>query len=416
MDNTTNNSIIGPGVNFYGDVKIKGKQVITSNIIHLAIREWAFDIVPRFELILNDDGMFTEVYPIQDGDIVSVKIRKPAAAKAIELDFIIMSYSAIAMHGNKFMQIAITGLLNITNFYSPIRYRSFHNMNSSSVLSQILTNEGNIALSSSISTNDTMTWIQTTSNMDFCKHILRRAYLANDCPLLYADSTGKFNYTSFKTEVDKKEEGIARYDITNYSADKFQNNADLLDYWFNSYSIHDYNTYVNTIRNYGMIVNYYDTKKGKKSINISDTSTPLTQLTSKNSNNINTISNIKNMGYMTSDNVHANYYTALAQNEYYKYNMFGGYLLELNINALSTPRLMGKVNVILPSLVGPGNNETLSGDHIIIGVVHDAIHGEVLQKRMLVTRNGANIAKVIKQNTVATSANGQTTPINTEIS
>lgn len=248
MDDKSKVHFQGQGVNFYCNLKIKGKQIITSNIVSLSIKEWIFDIVPRIELIINDDGMLTEVYPLQDGDTISVELKKHSDKTSINMTFSLLAYTAGSMRGNKFMQIMIVGVLKVNNFYSPVQYRSFHNMNSKSVFKQIMT-EGGRAINTPVSTTDTMTWLQTESNMEFCKHVLRRSYVANDCMFLYADTTGTFNYTSLKTELEKEIEGIAHNDLEKYSADKFENDSDLKDYWFNTFNITDMNTIENISRN-----------------------------------------------------------------------------------------------------------------------------------------------------------------------
>jgi hypothetical protein len=223
---------------------------------------------------------------------------------------------------------------------------------------------------------------------------------------LYADTTGTFNYTSLKTELEKEIEGIAHNDLEKYSADKFENDSDLKDYWFNTFNITDMNTIENISRNYGMNFNYYDTANGKKLTTLNDGTHPLSDLSAKDQNKTGSISHRMNMGYLTEGNMHSRYYDALAQNDYLRHNFFGGFTLELNINALSHPRLLSKVNVIVPSMLGPGNNEALSKEYMIVGVVHDVKIGDVYRKRMILARNGFNKAKNVTVDTV-----GQTSTI-----
>ena len=402
MANTVNQNMQGPAVNFYCNLFIKGRQIVTANIVHLTIKEWIFDIVPRIEIILSDDGTLTELFPLQDGDIISVELKKNKLdTPAINLDFTYISYTAGAMHGNQFTQLIIEGALNVTDFYSPIRTRSFSNVNSTSVLSQVLTTEGETTLNFSAQTVDVMTWLQIhMSNIDFCKHILKRSFIANDTMFLFADTTGEFTYTSFKTEAAKSIEGIARYDIRNYSADAFENNADYKDYWFNTYNIYDFNGYVNKIRNYGVTYTYYDTSSGIISNTLSDSSHPLTTLTAKSVDGQGQRTHEFDLGYLPVGNVFPHYYDALVQNDYYKHNLFSGSILELNINSLGKPRLFSKVNVILPSLFGPGSNDPLSGSYIVAGVIHEVGRGIQYRKRMALIRNGFNASKFIPIPTV----------------
>jgi hypothetical protein len=405
----------GTAVNFFCDLKIKGHQVISERIVHLTIKEWIFDIVPRIEIILTDDGTFTEVYPLQDGDIISVEIKKNTLdIPSTILQFDLIGYTFGAMSGTKFTQIIIAGALHVENFYSPIYTRSFNNKNSVTVLKQLLKTEGKSNLYFSVPTTDVMTWLQINiSNIDFCKHILKRSYIANDTMFLYADTssnaastgignvTSGFNYTSFKTEVDKNIEGTARCDLRNYSADAFEDAADYKDFWFNTYNVFDFHAYINKVRNYGVSYNYYDTTSGRIAPEISDTTAPLSDLTAKDKTKAGQMAHNFDLGYFPTGNVHSNYYKALVQNDYLKSNFFGGYILELNINSLGKPRLFSRVNVIIPSMLGPGSNESLSGNYIVAGIVHDLGQGMQYKKRMALMRNGFDWSEFVTIPTVA---------------
>lgn len=414
-DNKINSDFQGQAVNFYCNLKIKGHQIITQNIIHLTIKEWIFDIVPRIEITLSDDGTLTEVFPMQDGDLISVEVKKHQLDNpSTILNFDLIGYTVGAMAGNKYTQIIISGALHVENFYSPIYTRSFSNKNSASVLKQLLTAEGKTKLYTTTQTTDVMTWLQINiSNIDFCKHILKRSYIANDTMFLYAGTgsfaastdasniTSGFIYTSFKTEADKNLEGTARYHLFNYGVDKFENDADYKDFWFNTYNVFDFHSYVNKIRNYGVSYNYYDTSSGKQTIKLSDTSHPLSDLSAKDVNSIDQITHQFDLGYLPVGNVYPKYYTAMVQNDYYKSNFLGGYILELSINSLGKPRLFSRVNVVIPSLLGPGSNESLSGNYIVAGLVHDMGRGMQYKKRMALIRNGFDWSEYVTIPTVA---------------
>jgi hypothetical protein len=415
-DNQINSDFQGQAVNFYCNLKIKGHQIITQNIIHLTIKEWIFDIVPRIEITLSDDGTLTEVFPMQDGDLISVEVKKHQLdSPSTILNFDLIGYTVGAMSGNKYTQIIISGALHVNKFYSPIYTRSFSNKNSATVLKQLLQSEGGATLNTAAQTTDVMTWLQIhMSNIDFCKHILKRSYIANDTMFLYADTAGnakstgtsgnvtsRFNYTSFKTEADKNLEGTARYHLFNYGVDKFENDADYKDFWFNTYNVFDFHSYVNKIRNYGVTYTYYDTSSGKRALSLSDSTHPLSDLSAKDVNSVGQRTHEFDLGYLPVGNVYPKYYTAMVQNDYYKSNFLGGYILELNINSLGKPRLFSRVNVIIPSLLGPGSNESLSGNYIVAGLVHDMGRGMQYKKRMALIRNGFDWSEYVTIPTVA---------------
>lgn len=401
-DVTVNQNLQGGAVNFYCNLTIKNRPIIAANIIHLCIKEWIFDLVPRIEIVLNDDGSLTEMFPLQDGDIISIELKKNQQdTPAINLDFLLVSYTGGVMHGDKFMQLLITGTLKVDNFYSPIKIRSFTKQSSKSVLVQLLSSEGQKTLNASVPTVDVMTWLQIhQTNLDFCKHLLKRSYVANDTMFLYADTKGEFNYTSFKTEAEKTNEGTARYDLQKYSADIFEDNADYKDYWFNNFNIYDFYGYVNKIRNYGVSYTYYDTSSGRQAAELTDDSHLLSSLTGKDKNNAGQMTHEFDLGYLPVDNVYSDYYKAMVQNDYYKHNLFSGFILELNINSLGKPRLFSKVNVILPSLLGTGENQPMSGDYLVAGVVHEIGKATQYRKRMALIRNGFNASQFMTANTV----------------
>jgi hypothetical protein len=392
----------GTAVNFYCSLKIKDKQLISSNIVSCVIREWIFDVVPRIELILNDDGVLIELFPLQDGDTISVTIGKNAKDSQ-PLDFSLLSFTSGSMHGTKFTQIMLVGILKVKDFYSPIRSRAFKLRNSIDVLKQIISAEGEHSLDSTgLFTNDLMTWLQVQcSNLDMVKHILKRAYKPNDCLFLYFDGLKeKFIYTSLQNELAKKEESIAKFDVEKYSAEYFEDQIDYKNLWFNAFNIFSFSTYTNSINNYGIKYNYYSPALGEKDIELRDNTHPMSDLSDKKKENVNQVTDALNFGYL-SGNTFKDYYKAQAQNHYLKQNMFGDYIVELNINSLCKPRIFSKVKVNIPSVVGGGVNEPLSGEYLVAGIVHEFGVGDIYRKRVALARNGTNKSLFVSLPTVA---------------
>jgi hypothetical protein len=66
-------------------------------------------------------------------------------------------------------------------------------------------------------------------------------------------------------------------------------------------------------------------------------------------------------------------------------------MLELNINSLNKNKLMSKLNVTIPSLIGPDQNNIMSGEYIIIGRIHEIakVNG-IYNLRVACVRNGFN--------------------------
>jgi hypothetical protein len=384
---------IGGALNYVVNVDIDGHRLMSNNIISVIVREWAFDILPRLELIVNDDGILTETYPLHDGSIITVEFGKNNDKVLTKLDFTLLFYTAGSMSGNKFMQIMMIGALKIDGFYKPFN-RCFKNKNSFDVLYQMIVKEGGKTLNkdSQMSTQDLMNWLQINqNNLDMVKHVLKRAYKPNDPVFLFADSTGEFNYTSLNIELSKETESISKFNIQKYSYDNFKDDEDYKNLWYNSYNLFNFDSYTNQIKNYGVKYKYYDTNSGLADKKYSDNTHQLSALSSKLKDSLNDYSLYTDFGVNHNENTHDHYYDAIVQNDYLKNNFFGGNIVELNINSVCHPRLMSKTNIDIPSLIGPGSNHVLSGEYLIVGKIHE-IHkvNGVYGLRIACARNGNN--------------------------
>ena len=85
--------------NFYCKVKIKDIYLVPENIISLVIREWYFDFIPRIECTFNDEGLFSELYLLDDNDKVEVLIAKDKNSEAfLTANFSIQSETQSQTH------------------------------------------------------------------------------------------------------------------------------------------------------------------------------------------------------------------------------------------------------------------------------------------------------------------------------
>jgi len=102
---------------YYCKVFINDIEIVPQNILTLYIREWTTGILPRLELNLNDDGMLSEVFTLDDLSNISVQIGKNAEDDPIELDFMLQDHKLGILGENQSSVIEITGLLNVPVFY-----------------------------------------------------------------------------------------------------------------------------------------------------------------------------------------------------------------------------------------------------------------------------------------------------------
>ncbi len=379
------------GVNSLVEVKINGESIPSGNVIFLVIRTWIFDVVPRLELLLNDDGLLSEVKPLTDHDLIEVSLAKNYFTKnKIKMTFRLMSYEMGSMKGNKYNQYQMYGMLDVGELYYPIQTRSFPNLNSYQAISDIITECGSVLnKDTNINPVDTMTWLQSNcTNLEMVKHVMKRAYINDDAIFVYADETGEFTYNSLKNALSKNVKGEARYDLEKFSAEIFKDVADYQDIWLNTYCIHSYNGHTNIYRNYGVNFNSYDLKAGASLTEYRHQKMSNAPDSTKDESEMGSGRSTYNFDYgYKSTNTHSNYYQAMTQNDYLKHAFFSGNILELNINSLSDVKLLDKINVSIPSLIGI-TNKALSGDYLVSGIVFEYQKGETLRKNIHVSRDG----------------------------
>jgi len=391
------NKNTGIGVGFSCILKINDIPIVTANIISLIIREWVFELLPRIEIILKDDGTLSELYPIVDGSKIYVELsRNENDENGLKQTFRVLAVTSGSMVGNRSSTIQIIGALDINEFYAPSRNRSFSTRSSFEVINQIISREGgkSIETKTGFSTNDLMTWLQIhQTNLEMVKHVLKRAYKPKDSIFLYGRTDGTFVFTSLHTELEKEVSKTAKYDVAKYKYESFDNTADLNNLWFSSFSRYDVSMLANIMRNYGVSFHYYDTKDGHKTEDITESDPSLAAVSTKDK--IYDGQNTETFDFKhLSKNVHENYYKSIVQNDYYRHNFMSGYMLELMINPISDVKLFDMINCFVPSIIAAGSNEPYSGKYGVVGIVHEAKIKSQYIKRLHLCRNATEEIKV----------------------
>jgi hypothetical protein len=388
----------GTGTNYYLDFKLNGNQLVTSNIIHLAIREWILDVVPRIDFTLNDDGVISEIFPLLEGTQINIKLAKHSEdTNPIETNFELQDYTYGSAMGNKFLQVKGAGALQIKNLYSPKYNRSFRNKNSLDMFKLISGESGTaIKIPTGLYTSDLMTWYQIyQNNHNFIKHILKRSFKADDTLFSYFDMAGNMKVASLNTMLSQGITREARYDIEKYGEESFKEKADLDTMWFNSWNISSMSGYLNKTGAYGTEYGYYTGNKGFTNKILSDNKHSLTDQPTKNKDNIGNIAKHISFGYHNDKNVFADYFKAQATNDYLKKNFLSGIMLDMNVNALCPVRIGDMVNVYIPSTLMSGYNTVMSGKYLVFGIIHEVAHKDVYRKRVILFRNGVNNSSLV---------------------
>lgn len=369
--------------NFYCKITIDDHPLIPKNIKYCVIREWIFDILPRIEIAINDDGYLTEVFPIKDNSVLFIEIGvNPDDENIFGCEFNIVNKVIDEVNANKSTVITLTGVLKTNFCFFPIKNRSFKNMNSQQVLS-LISKELGLKFNKNINlnTSDVMTWLQVNiSNFDFIKHVLKRSYSNEDVLFCYADVNNQLNYTSLKSEI-KKETKIAKYSLENYTKYSFADENDLKTIWYKSFNIANYTNDFNRQFGYGMKGSYYDLQNNKNVV-VDKNYFPLTEM-SFNDNNGQVVN--KNV-FPILNNVYSDYFKAMMQNKYYK-NVFG-ISMQLSVNALNKINLFDIIDLQIESLLNDEKDEVQSGEYIVAGITHQLTN--VYKKEISIHRNGYN--------------------------
>jgi len=372
-------------------MKIDDIEIIPENIITITIREWVLDVVPRLYCILNDDGMLSEVFNINDNAKITLMLGKhPNDENPIRTEFLLQDFKFNLVGDNQNSIVSFTGLLYSKELYFPIRTRCFKNKNSLNVLDSIASECGlKFEIPLGFKTNDNMNWLQINQpNFLFLKHIKNRAYKENDGILIYTDIYKNLKATSIKYECEKAQEKTAIYDQENYTKFDFDNIDDAKTIWYNYYDHINLNGTKNKINNYGIRYNYWDITNGNIEKNINNNESILAQRTFKEDNYLvdSTYNGIEN-------NVHKFYSKAISQNKFYIDNFFS-YVMTLNINSLSNVKLFDKINLIVPSMPTYGSihavNDIMSGKYLTAGIIYGAGKSKVFRKQIVLSRDGNN--------------------------
>lgn len=369
--------------NFFLKLRIGDAEIPPSAVSLLVIREWIFDILPRIEITLSDDGTLFEVFNLVDETEIFVEVGKNRDSEHIVCTFLLDNYTVDTLAGNGGVIFTINGLLKAPGVFYPILTRSFQKQPSRAVLEQIGREVGlNIWTQQNLTTQDTMNWLQiNSSNYDMIRHILDRSNVLDDFLIAYADVWGDFNITSFNLEATKDSK-TAQYDIKKATADIFFDKADRNIIWYVGYKVENIQGYFNKKSGYGIQETHYDLKDFKKTI----INTPENYLV-ENVNQISSVVESYNGGYLPLE-VYPEYYYSMINNKYSQ-SINTSQRLVLRINSINEVYLMDKINVIIPSLIKTNEVQNVySGDWLVCGMMYKVSKGGLFEKELSLHRNG----------------------------
>ena len=413
-----------PETNFIIKLSIKDVEVPSAAIVDIVLREWIFDVLPRLEIMISDNGRYIDQFPLEDNDKIVIELNHFIFEEApIKAQFKLHDYEIINSAPGKSQQalIKITALLDNNFLDFPIHNRSFSRKNSSEVFNDIfqetkITNKqlGLRKFESRVTPNDEMTWLQINqNNLQFLQHVLNRSYVNdNDTPFLYTNRNGTLVYTTLRTELKKKQQETPRmiYNIEasilnskNYSKEDLEEkleeekeNEGNNQLYFYNWRYKNFAGCKNKTNSYGRRFSYYDlTNSLMQEIKTDDHELSIHSL--KEEDKIGKITRQDDYGILDTSNVHDKYMLAKTQNQYLKENFFSSYLL-VYTRPSNNLNLFDRVNVEVDSLlpIESVRDEVHSGQYIVGGIIHQASKDSIYNNIVILFRNGLDVKGLLK--------------------
>lgn len=384
---------------FYCKVTIKKIELLPQNITVLNIRESIFDLLPVLDMSFLDNGIFSEKYPFEDEDVISIELsRSNKDAVPISMEFTLQDYTINNRDGDNMnlVDINITAIMKNSGLFYPVKTRSFANKTSVDVLKSIALEIG-FNPSVKISTSDSMIWRQVNqNNYGMVFETMKRAFKSEDAILTGVTRSKDFIITSLKTELKNKSSKKVIYDPFNTISDIEPIQEKKETYYFNNFDIKNISGMVNKTIGYGVKYSYFNFKDNFDKQITSDFH-DLTQFSSKNKNNIGKIVRNDSSYFLNELNVHRNYYVALAQNEYYIKDFFKICLI-VYMRPTDKINLFDKIDVTFPSFENNElTNQTLSGEYLVSTIVHQASKAGHYRMVLTLFRNGMNGSPYMKK-------------------
>jgi len=398
-----NDSSFSNFVEFYGKVKIKDVEIFANNIKLLEIKSWIFDLVPRIDLVIMDDGLFSDKFPLEEDDIIEVQLaltkdqEEPVVAEFQLQTYQINNSSPGDLNAS---MITISGFLKNEQLFNPVRTRAFRDRTSSEVVEEIAEEIG-LEPNIKVDSNDVMKWLQIDlTNAEMLRHVTEKSYHRdNDANFCYSEINNEMTYISLKDALDADVKFNASFkpkrviNKSGFFADTTEE-TDEIPIYYMDYNFLNISGLRNKSHGYGMTLNYYDLDEDVN-IEMDSDSHPLTTNSWKTKDNIGLTSKHISRG-VQSANVHGNYMKGQLQQEYMKNQFFTSYLM-ITIKPVLGIRLFDKLFLNLPTQDNQSINNVHSGEYIITNITHTASSEGLYTMTLVLSRNGMNATESLEE-------------------
>lgn len=394
-------------VDFYGKVSINGVEIATGNIKKLQIKEWIFDLVPSLELVIMDDGLFFDKFPLEEDAVISVELANdPVQEEPVSVNFLLQDYSVANTRASQINSsvISLTGIMETIQLFNPLKTKSYSDKSTSEIVESIANDIG-LEPDIRVSTNDVMKWLQLDmTNAEMLRHVTDKSYKTdNDTNFCYSAIDKTMSYVSLNDVLSSEVKFRASFEpnkmynvkqTNKLNENEEEEESDEIPLYYNDYGFSSKAGTINKEYGYGMDLNYYDLSENV-TLKINSDNHPLTTNSFKLKSNVENLSKGIQKG-IKSDNVHDNYFQAELQNEYLKRQFFTSYLL-LTVRPVPNIKLFDKVFVNLPQQDAEGINNVHSGEYIITNITHLASSDGTYSMTLVLSRNGMNAEESLEE-------------------
>lgn len=370
-------------------IYIDGKEIPWNNVRSLTVREYIYDMIPRFKLSFTDDGFFTTDNPLCENQIIEVIASYSDTGKnIINQKFKIISYEQIVLSSNidNLYLFSVEGILHsAAKINKEIYNKSYKQKTFSEVVEQIASNSSltsNIAIQS----KDRMNWFQTNkSYVAFLNESIYKSSVGdNDAPFCYIDRHGTLNYSSIQTSNKKSSDLILSYSPTEVSKGNKENNTS--QRYFTSYTYTDLSGYFNTYGGgNGIKYSYYNESDFVTKDSKEYKSSGLTKFINKNKDSVQT--KYLQFGTYNQGNLYEGYFDTLVRNQ-----ILRGSILSNNLVISAQPNhynLLDKINIEIKGKKSTSNvQKPNSGNYLIGGIVHNFSNSGQYAQMLVCFRDG----------------------------
>ena len=368
---------------------IDGKELPWNNIKSLTVREYIYDMIPRFKLTFTDDGFFSIDNPLCENQIIEVIASYSETGKnIINQKFKIITYEQTVLSSNvdNVFIFVVDGILYTAAKANRAIYNKSYKQKTFSEVVEQIASDSSLKSNIAIQSKDRMNWFQTNkSYVAFLNESIYKSSVGdNDAPFCYIDRHGTLNYSSIQTANKKSSELILSYSPSEVSKGNREN--DTIQRYFTSYTYTDLSGYFNNFGGgNGIKYSYYNESDFVTKDSKDYKASGLTKYVNKTKGSVQT--QYLQFGTYNQGNLYKDYFDTLVRNQ-----ILRGSILSNNLVISAQPNhynLLDKINIEIKGKKSTSNvQKPNSGNYLIGGIVHNFSNSGQYAQMLVCFRDG----------------------------